>query len=312
MEKLSEISIRRQITLKLILIKKIMNTHFSIRALGLFFFFLVCGNTNAQIQVSVGAMDMEYTFTEETWINHVHYKAIEPNQATVIDFDKDFHDTVNIAPNVEMNGKTFTVTAIGTYTGYHGDCNLKCSRLILPETLREIREFAFLKASIKSVKIPGSVKVIRHDAFAGCRLEEVTFEEGLQAIHSRAFNGTNITNLALPKNMNFICDDAFGNCLNLETVILPDTLKEIGERVFDSDQNLNSITLPSKMSNDLKMPLFNGCDNLKEIISPSKVPLKIVGSFDCKEDVVLKVPRGAKKRYQKADGWNKFLKIKDK
>ena len=57
---------------------------------------------------------------------------------------------------------------------------------------------------------------------------------------------------------------AFSNCINLESVQLPDTLESIGLYVFDNCSNLQSIVIPAKIRKINKYT-FNGCSNLRII-----------------------------------------------
>lgn len=72
-------------------------------------------------------------------------------------------------------------------------------------------------SGIRSLRIPGNVKVIDERAFMGCRrLEEVVIEEGVTQI----------------------CRDAFKDCHKLRTVQLPESMKSIDKTAFENCDNI--------------------------------------------------------------------------
>ena len=80
--------------------------------------------------------------------------------------------------------------------------------------------------TIKSVKIPDSVKEIERLAFGACyELEKVEFGNGLETIGQSAFNGCeSLEEIDLPDSLQELGSTAFGFC-NLKRVSLPDGVK---------------------------------------------------------------------------------------
>lgn len=128
-------------------------------------------------------------------------------------------------------------------------------KVVLPEGLTYIPEKTFENCtSLKEIVIPSSVEVIEENAFLGCTsLEKITFEVREEIIlpeeeldkdgeEEKNKNGKNDgEKTEIPENavivyhgLLTINTDAFKGCTSLTEVILPITVKNIGERAFDS------------------------------------------------------------------------------
>ena len=62
---------------------------------------------------------------------------------------------------------------------------------------------------------------------------------------------------------------AFGSCINLRSVELPDSVTVIESFAFDNCINLNSVKMPKNLEN-IESWAFWGCDNLNSIEIPDK------------------------------------------
>ncbi len=65
-----------------------------------------------------------------------------------------------------------------------------------------------------------------------------------------------------------ISSEAFKNCVNISRIIIPDTVKIIGNGAFRGCYNLESVNIPSSVTN-IEKNLFYGCEKLKNITIPS-------------------------------------------
>lgn len=74
---------------------------------------------------------------------------------------------------------------------------------------------------------------------------------------------------------NAIGCEMFANCTSLREVILPEKLKEIGERAFLSCQSIETMTIPAKVYNVGKQP-FAYCVSMREC----QIPAKLYQTFD--------------------------------
>jgi hypothetical protein len=64
--------------------------------------------------------------------------------------------------------------------------------------------------------------------------------------------------------INVFGDFLFSNCKNLEKIILPKTIEEIGQSAFSYCSNLTSLVIYSKV-NSIKPGLWRGCDKLNDV-----------------------------------------------
>ncbi len=119
--------------------------------------------------------------------------------------------------------------------------NEKCAsikKVILPETIKTIGRYAFMKSSsIEYVYISDSVEQIEPYAFLGC---------------------SSLTEIYIPNNVEVIDKFTFADCENLKTVRLPETLKKIEYDAFENCVALNNINLHKDIQN-IDWSAFEGC-----------------------------------------------------
>lgn len=94
-------------------------------------------------------------------------------------------------------------------------------------------------SSIENVIIPDQVKVIDENTFDTCKnLKKVTFGKNITTIGDGAFaNCTALETIKLPNNLKNIEEVAFVNT-SLKSVIIPDSVVKIGASAFDKDVKL--------------------------------------------------------------------------
>ena len=121
-------------------------------------------------------------------------------------------------------GNTCMITGLGTCTD---------SDIIIPEYIdgyrvTEIGAGAFDGcSSIKSVRIPGSVKIIQSYAFETCEnLTDIYLEEGVEEIGFQVFSESGATTVVLPKSLKCIGWNAFYGCIKLDMVFYAGTRSE--------------------------------------------------------------------------------------
>lgn len=165
--------------------------------------------------------------------------------------------------------------------------------------IERIEEAAFLNAGLTSITLPWGLLAIETNAFKNCDgLTNIVIPETVTEIGERIFEGcTKFTAITLPflgRNINdrekgtlkfsfdnnsvpadeylsitltkasIVADNAFNGSFKLESVTLPDTLTEIGEKAFYNCTKINSMTIPDSVVS-IGLEAFKNCTQLAEI-----------------------------------------------
>lgn len=116
-------------------------------------------------------------------------------------------------------------------------------------TVVRIVSNAFEDEPITTVNIPKSVELIGSDAFKNSSIESVRFPESGKIV---------------------IKDIAFEHCESLKSIVIPESVIEIGEEVFRYCSSLKNIVLPAS---DIKIGegIFHHCYSLEKIVIPETI-----------------------------------------
>ena len=153
------------------------------------------------------------------------------------------------------------VTSIGNYA-FSGCTALKS--LTLPESLTSMGYYMIYDTAIESITIPKNVTecsgTSSNGPLAGCKtLKSVVFESGMTTI---------------PQN---ICESASSyNTSYIESVIIPDSVENIGAWAFDGCDHLKEIDIPEGVVT-VGGGAFRGCKAVDSLVIPKTVTT--VGSY---------------------------------
>lgn len=240
----------------------------------------------------------------------------EDHTAEVIKNDNGkYKGDVIIPATVEHNEKDYTVTTINDDA--FADCTTLRS-ITIPATVTELSGWGFRNcASLEQITV--STKNPRFNSNNNCNAIIETGENKLIV-------GSLWT--VIPEGITRIGADAFWGRWGLETINIPNSVKEIGSHAF-SWCFLNEITLPSELevleegafaSTDLQSIIlpaslktigkeaFNDCPQLTNVTVQNTVPLELDGgeTFSNRANATLYLPAGAKKAYKAAPIWKEF------
>ena len=185
----------------------------------------------------------------------------------------------------------------------------KLMHIVLPDKLKEIREYAFAncKYLIGSLNIPEGVVYIDEKAFFTCSGFDgtLTLPSTLKSIGTSAFASCShfTGGLSLPESLEGIADMAFCNCdgfsgrlvlpSSLETIryaafsncsgltgslTIPQKLTEIGESAFQECSFDGTLSLPNGITT-IGSNAFAGCAFKGELILPSNIKVIESGAF---------------------------------
>ena len=136
------------------------------------------------------------------------------------------------------------------------------------DDLEAIGSQAFLRAGLKSLDIPATVKAVYSEAFGGCAsLESVRFETGARIGGAVKWGAGTVTDWN---------SSIFYGCTNLKSVVFSEGQEYVGESMFSGCTALENVTLSSTITN-IYGSAFYGCTKLPKISIPSSV--KMVGAL---------------------------------
>ena len=173
------------------------------------------------------------------------------------------------------------------HRGVFSECE-NLTKVVLPETLKEIQRHTFRTAKLgNNLNLPESIEIL--DAYAladiGLTLEEV-YLPNLISIGAGAFvkndikKVTNLGHISVLSSGNAsegyfsgLADyGVFRACTKLESIILPDSLVEIGTSSFQDCTSLSEVTIsPDSSLTTISTNAFLGCTSLSDIYFPDSL-----------------------------------------
>ena len=256
-----------------------------------------------------------------------------------------------LAPGVEIIGSsvfnncsslsgTLTLPEVLRYIGTSAFSNCGFSgNLVLPNSLEYIGSSAFSEAGrfVGGLTIPEKIPVLYHNTFwsnykrkftgtlnlnnvqileKACFYRcgftgELIIPEGVTEIGNEAFSEGKISSVILPGTIKVIGEQAFWGQSRLTDIIIPEGLVSIKMMAFEYCSNLKTIVFPSTLQ-VIQSKAFDACYGISSIISRAKEPPTVQeGAFDGvpKDNFTLEVPANAVNRYATDPAWGQFRRI---
>ncbi len=207
----------------------------------------------------------------------------------------------------------------------------KLSRIILPEEIPLIGDYAFVSTGLREIILPENfnahlqsgvfshckflskaalplnMTVVPSAIFDGCSiLKEIELSYFAEKIGRRAFAGTDLKNIALPDYTEQIGAYAFSNIPDCRSIVLPGFLRSIGYGCFQGTK------LPAKIYSYAPAP--PGCEMIDNVASMTESS-KIMSPFQYDENTTVNttttvyVPIGSGDLYRRTPGWDYFTNI---
>ena len=180
--------------------------------------------------------------------------------------------------SVELSSEVNTI-------GEHAFKNCKAlSQIALPEMLTTINKEAFENCALTSLELPAGLVTIGERAFKKCvGLRSVTIPDVCATIDKEAFREcTSLAEVDLGNGLRFLGDNALRETA-ITTLILPETIAEVGKKVAEK------------------------CKSLTRIECHAVLPPKLDGVSNNKVEVY--VPDSSVNAYKSAKNWKNFKTI---
>ena len=100
--------------------------------------------------------------------------------------------------------------------------------------------------SLKTIDLPESIETIGGNIFENSGLTEITLPQSLSAISAGAFKGCEgLVDVVVPGSVADIYNEAFMNCVNIETLTLSEGVEYLGANAFGGCSKLAEVVIPS-------------------------------------------------------------------
>lgn len=228
---------------------------------------------NESVVIELEDSGLETTFDEDTGIlnlDGLSYELGENGEALLYSYVNDSFENLTVPEEIEFEGKTYTVTAIGeeAFLYYY---DLK--EVILPDSITEIGDSAFYGCfDLTDITLSASLKSIGESAFYDCNsLSMITLPDGLLSIGDWAFSEcTSLPDMVLPDSVSTLGIEVFYGCIALESIQLSGGLSSISDGTFISCEILSSCIIPESVT-VIGEDAFWDCISLKELTLPKNI-----------------------------------------
>lgn len=272
---------------------------------------------------------LEYTLNHET-------------RTATVSAGEETNGNVVIPEKVNINGREYTITAIGNFTrksltsvtipsfitsigeGSFAYCSgLESLKVSAGSTVFDSREDcnAIIESAsntlilgCKNTIIPSSVTSIGLGAFAGCSgLSSIDIPNSVTSIGEYAFNEcTGLSNINIPNSVTSIGYGAFAECSRLTSIDIPNSVTYIGDFAFFNSR-LKSIDIPNSVTN---IGQYAFCQSNLSVVyvyrtNPSEYHCNDEAFGGDESSLTLHVPAGCKEAYAAIEPWSNFGNIVD-
>lgn len=195
--------------------------------------------------------------------------------------------------HLELGG--VTILRQGVFSG----CT-SLTKFIVPESLKQIIDYAFNNSSIDSVYISNL------EAWCNLEIHDLSLSKNTTKFY---LNDTLITDLVIPDGVTVIKEYVFRG-FSINSVKLPDGLIEIQYCAFQNCVNLIEITIPKSVTTIGNYAFYIDVSNIaiKQTVTMLSATPPTIGSntFNTSNLDKIIVPKGSGDTYKKATNWSAF------
>ena len=191
-------------------------------------------------------------------VDSIRYTELSPTTVSAAWASADKSGVVVVPSHISKDGKTYTVTSVGSYkfsNGFDSGSANKITTVKLPNTITRLGKWAFCGCKdLATIELPASLREIDYGAFNEC---------------------SSLTEVVLPVGVTSIASHAFYKCSSLKKIVIPNTVTFVGTFAFDLCSSLEELDIPNSVTK-LGTHFIDDCDNLRTLILPDKTPEKDV------------------------------------
>lgn len=132
-----------------------------------------------------------------------------------------------------------------------------------------------------SYTVPSNVNEIAFAFWNNKNIKTLTIKAKITAIYEIA-NGSNIEKIVLPDSVKYVGEYAFRGCEKLKKIQFGSNVRSIAEYAFQGCQSLKSITIPDSVT-EIDKDAFNGCK--AKVTKPSYLKKTKKGSYVAKAKI---------------------------
>ena len=148
-------------------------------------------------------------------------------------------DAIVVIPEI-VNEKRVIMIGNGAFAGIK-----TIQYIILPDSIIEIGENAFMDCSVESISIPNGLKKIGDGAFANSNISSVVIPASVQYLGCACFwECAHLTKVYIDALIGEIPDYCFFECVSLREIQLSNSINTIGEYAFYYCPQIDIINIP--------------------------------------------------------------------
>ncbi len=156
------------------------------------------------------------------------------------------------------------VTEIFPYAFAH---KMKLKDITIPKSITKIEGAAFFNTPWLDLKIRDNPLVtVNSIVIDATKCEgDIVIPSDVTSISDYAFSRSGVTSVVIPETVTEIGASTFSGCSALKSVKLPNSIQNIGSTAFNKCRGLTEITIPESVS-VIENHAFFGCSGLKKVI----------------------------------------------
>lgn len=180
---------------------------------------------------------------------------------------------VAVPETLTHDNRNYTVVKIDFGSFFHPSCSGdNVTEFTLPNTLQAMTGSGFRSLKkVTELTIPGSIKDFSF-SLQNSNIKKLTLAEGVESIQNSPVAYTPVEEIILPSTLKTLGNAAFSGATQLKTIDLPEgvTFADNAAGIFSDCSSLTSIDLPASIT-QIPSSAFSGCTSLKTVTAESPI-----------------------------------------